>query len=424
MEHPKTFRIDRGIGQYDFNDYYAVLGLPLTAESSLVRRRYLLIAKCLHPDVHGRSNSEKQVATQYLSKLVNPAYNVLSQERERTEYSAILKLLGKRLMKRNQKFSPQSEIAKKYLVSSKEVNYEQTVQEIAKVQYQNLEQALENIGLLSELNLVHILLQEGYSHSPNPVVNTGIKPPIAPPPNPSINHHASNNTSGNTGNTGINTGARPSSTYASGNAYQMRSESLRNASNTDNTSGNTSGNTAARSASNTGNTSGNTSGNTAARSASNTGNTSSNTNGNTAARSASQASNSQAQRQNQTGNVNQDGSKEPNDAAIKQYIRQAESYINQKLWTSALKELRSAIQLDCNNSKCHALLGLVYMNQKLSGMAKVSFQQALKLNPNEPLANQYIDQVGGTGSAANPAKPDPKAKNDKKSGFFGWLGGG
>ena len=119
MENPRTFRIDRGIGQYDFNDYYAVLGLPLTAESSLVRRRYLLIAKCLHPDIHGRSISEKEVATQYLSKLVNPAYNVLSQERERTEYSAILKLLGKRLMKRNQKFVPLADMAQQYLLSAK-----------------------------------------------------------------------------------------------------------------------------------------------------------------------------------------------------------------------------------------------------------------------------------------------------------------
>lgn len=149
MAHPKTFRIERGIGQYDFNDYYAVLGLPLTAPASHVRKRYLSIAKCLHPDVHGRTDEEKLIATQYLSKLVNPAYDVLSQERERTEYYAILKLLGKRLMKRNQRFEPQSEIAKQLLLSAQATSYEQSINEIAKIQYQNLTEAIENIGLLS-----------------------------------------------------------------------------------------------------------------------------------------------------------------------------------------------------------------------------------------------------------------------------------
>jgi curved DNA-binding protein CbpA len=365
VENPRTFRIDRGIGQYDFNDYYAVLGLPLTAESSLVRRRYLLIAKCLHPDIYGRSNSEKAVATQYLSKLVNPAYNVLSQERERTEYSAILKLLGKRLMKRNQKFLPQSKIAQQYLISSKDFNYEQTINQIAKIQYQDLDQALEKIGILSELNLVHILLQEGYQPAPS-ASSSGYVSSANP---------AGDDTRIQTGNTAVNNSGvnRSSSTYSStGNSYQMRSESqspLRNTSNT----------------------------------------------GNTAAKNTSQTSNaSQASNKNNAA-----------DGSLNQYIRQAENYINQKLWASALKELRSAIQLDCNNSKCHALLGFVYMNQKLSGMAKVSFLQALKLNPDEPIAKQYIDQVSGANSGgANAAKPDPKAKNDKKGGFFGWLGGG
>jgi hypothetical protein len=89
----------------------------------------------------------------------------------------------------------------------------------------------------------------------------------------------------------------------------------------------------------------------------------------------------------------------------------------------ALKELRSAVQVDCNHSKCHALLGVVYMNQKLAGMAKLSFQQALKLNPQEPLALQCIGKVGGT----TPDKSSESGKNkdsEKKGGFFGWLGGG
>ncbi len=365
METPKTFRIDRGIGQYDFNDYYAVLGLPLTAEASLVRKRYLLIAKCLHPDIHGRSHSEKQVATQYLSKLVNPAYSVLSQERERTEYSAILKLLGKRLMKHNQKFLPQSDIAKKYLICSQDINYEQMIQEIAKVQYQDMGRALEQIGLLSELNLVHILLQEGYRHLPNLSINSS----STSSPSPSSTSSSSNVTGNANRNTGTNTGANKVNTAytnSAANSYQMRSESQAPLPNT--------GNTVNNSASNT----------------------------------------------HQAGNKNNVA-----DVSLSQYICQAENYIKQQLWALALKELRSAIQLDRNSSKCHALLGLVYMNQKLSGMAKVSFQQALKINPDEPIAKQYIDQVTGTNaSGSNTSKTDPKSKNNKKGGFFCWLGGG
>ncbi len=371
MENPRTFRIERGIGQYDFNDYYAVLGLPLTAEASQVRRRYLSIAKCLHPDIHGRTPSEKQVATQYLSKLVNPAYDVLSQERERTEYSAILKLLGKRLMKRNQTFTPQSELAKKYLTAATDINYEQTIHTIAKVQYHDLDQVLEQIGLLSELNLVHILLQEGYRHKSHDAVNLGIsKPKAAVPSNLSsnINQNTSTTNSSNT------SGSRVSSTYpnSTNSGYQMRTEAQ----------------VSPRSA------------------AGNTNNATSNVNNN--------ASNSIGQTQTAASN-NASGSSN-------QYIRQAEDYINQKLWASALKELRSAIQMDCNNSKCHALLGFVYMNQKLSGMAKVSFQQALKLNPEEPLALQYINQVSGVSPILE--KNQAKPKEEKKGGFFGWLGGG
>lgn len=397
MEKPRTFRIDRGIGHYEFNDYYAILGLPLTAEASHVRKRYLMIAKCLHPDIHGRTTTEKQVATQYLSKLVNPAYDVLSQERERTEYSAILKLLGKRLMKRNQKFTPQSEIAQKYLISAKFNNYEQTVQELAKVQYQDLSRALENIGLLSELNLVHILIQEGYKHPSDDSTGLTI---VSPKPAPLSPNSVANQNNSSTGkNTNASNGNRVNSTYPNSTvgSYQMRSESQvppRASINQDNNKSNTS------------------STNNSTGSLNNTQNkTNSNFNSN--------------YKSNLTGETNSNNSSNSNAAnynSIEQYIVEAEKYISKQSWGLALKELRSAIQVDCNSSKCHALLGFVYMHQKLVGMAKVSFQQALKLNPEEPLAMKYINQVGGVSPNVDPSKTKPK--DDKKGGFFGWLGGG
>jgi Flp pilus assembly protein TadD len=128
---------------------------------------------------------------------------------------------------------------------------------------------------------------------------------------------------------------------------------------------------------------------------------------------------------NLTGVSNSNKATNSNDVnynSLEQYILEAEKYIAKQSWGLALKELRSAIQLDCNSSKCHALLGFVYMHQKLAGMAKVSFQQALKLNPEEPLALKYINQVGGVSPKVDPSQSKPK--DDKKGGFFGWLGGG
>jgi tetratricopeptide (TPR) repeat protein len=277
----RTFKIDRGIGQYNSSDYFAILGLPVTADALQIRKRYLNIARNLHPDVYGRAPEEKHKACEYLAKLVSPAYNMLMQDRERVEYSALLKLIAKRLMKRELKMTPKSDIAKNLLSSPSEPHYIRSVEAIARLQYQSLDKILEYTAQLSELNLIYIMYQEGYHPSL-------IEPPQA-----------------------IST---PSSNRA------------------------------------------------------------------------------------------------------QNYLNLAEEYIGKKQWTMALGELRAALPLEQTNSKCHALLGLVYLNQNLGGMAKVSFQQALKLNPKDPLALAHITKCV---SATNKAED----KKKKGSGFFGWLGG-
>jgi curved DNA-binding protein CbpA len=276
-----SFKIDRGIGQYNSSDYFAILGLPVTADALQIRKRYLSIARNLHPDVYGRAPAEKHKACEYLAKLVSPAYNILMQDSERVEYSALLKLIAKRLMKRELKMAPKSDIAKNLLCSPSEQHYIRSVEAIAKLQYESLDKILEYTAQLSELNLIYILYQEGYHPSQ-------IDPPQA------ISKLSSNR--------GQN------------------------------------------------------------------------------------------------------------------HLTLAEAHISQKQWTMALGELRAALPLEQTNSKCHALLGLVYLNQNLSGMAKVSFQQALKLNPKEPLALEHIAKcISTTNSLQN--------KQKKGGGFFGWLGG-
>ncbi|WP_019499217.1 J domain-containing protein [Pseudanabaena sp. PCC 6802] len=309
----QTFKIDRGIGQHNSNDYFAVLGLPVTADASQIRKRYLSIARNLHPDVSGGSPEERHRACQYLAKLVSPAYNMLMQDRERHEYSALLKAIAKRLVKRELKMTPKSEIAKRLLHSPSELHYLESVEEIAKLQYKSLDKVLEYTAQLSELNLIYIMYQEGF--------------------HPSL-FEAAQGSSNNREPHPVASQARPSTRQLSA-------------------------------------------------------------------------------RDSQKGDIS-----ERSPQRVQNQLLLAEEYISKSQWNMALAELRAALQLDRANSKCHALLGVVYLNQKLMGMAKVSFQQALKLNPREPLALANIAKC--TNAPSNSTNLD---KTKKGSGFFGWLGG-
>lgn len=351
----QAFRIDQGICQFDFSDYYAVLGVPVTADATQLRKRYLSIAKRLHPDVYGLTPAEKEKASHYLSKLINPAYQVLNQERERSEYLAMLKLLAKRLIKRQQKIVPKSETAEKLLRVPNSFAYEQAVLEISKMQYKYLDMILDYTGQLSELNLVYLLTQEGYKHFAEST-STGITPKIGHSPS---SQAPRSTTSANEGDQTV-IQSTPRGSYSG--SYGRTSSSS--------TSSNSSSNSGAAAA-------------------------------------------------------NQEPKTSAGASSAQEHIRKAESYITQKQWAQALKELRSAIQLDNTNSRCHAMMGFIYLNQKLAGMAKASFQQALKLNPKEALALKYIDRVSGTPpqstNTQSKAKEQPKKE---KGGFFGLFGGG
>ncbi|RMH66949.1 MAG: molecular chaperone DnaJ, partial [Cyanobacteria bacterium J003] len=80
------FEINHGLGRFNSKrDLHAALGIPLSAAFGEIRKRYLKIAKTLHPDSRD-DESSKKMASDLLSKFVNPAYEVLSQEKEREEY--------------------------------------------------------------------------------------------------------------------------------------------------------------------------------------------------------------------------------------------------------------------------------------------------------------------------------------------------
>ncbi|MBE9158468.1 J domain-containing protein, partial [Nodosilinea sp. LEGE 06152] len=149
---------DQGLFQADFDDHHAVLGVPISADAKAVRKRYLAIARKLHPDsLSGASAAEAQQASEVLSKLVNPAYETLSQEKSSTEHGLILKLKGQTLRRAGTAPAVTSTAAQDLLKAPHlDAAYRQAVNGLAAEQFDQLDALSEVIGALSELNLVYL----------------------------------------------------------------------------------------------------------------------------------------------------------------------------------------------------------------------------------------------------------------------------
>lgn len=303
----KTVWLQRDVVQHDSHDYFAVLGLPVTADAYQIRQRYLSLAKTLHPDMPVEVPCNKDKACEYLAKLVNPAYDNLMQAGERAEYNALIKVIAKRLLKRKTALVPKSEAAKKLFRSPSDSHYLECVEAIASLQYKSLDKISEYTEQLSELNVIYALYQEGFY----PAVCDSSEATFQDSPKQQV-------------------------CLSVGHINRLATHRAKEFSN-------------------------------------------------------------------------------PLVPKSQAYIRSAEAYITEKQWVMALGDLRTALQIDRANSKCHALLGVVYLNQKLLGMARLSFQQALRLNPREPLVQKHISQYARMVCHA----PD---RNQKGGGFFGWLG--
>ncbi|MFN4831198.1 MAG: DnaJ domain-containing protein [Pseudanabaena sp.] len=291
MGKPENFKINKGLASYGISDHYAILGLPMTTDAAQIRKKFLKLAKILHPDVFGRTPEEKETATKYFSKMVSPAYQLLNSDRERGEYLATLRMFAQNKKQKDEVPTLSSEIAQKLYRIPHEITYKQYVEQVSPKQYETLDSIMEYTAILSELNLVYLFTQT------------------------SLNFSSGSSTMAPVGSQTANVEATPA-------AKPAQSPALRN-------------------------------------------------------------------------------------------LNMAELFISKKQWTDALKELLSAEKLDPNNAKVYALKGLVQMNQNAAAIAKASFQKALKLDPKEPTAVKYINQV----SAAT--KP-PEKPPEKKGGLFGW----
>ena len=174
-----SFEMTKGLFKYDFTDQHAILGIPLDAEFNDIRKRYMKIARRLHSDTCSfESQADKDWANQFLSKVVNPAYNKFSKESDRKEYSLLLAAIAKRVVKEQAKMQIESAAAKQLATAQNwEEAYKTAVSKLALKQYESVKETQEAIDQISELNMVYLLRKERIGIATPP-------PPPPPPPTP------------------------------------------------------------------------------------------------------------------------------------------------------------------------------------------------------------------------------------------------
>lgn len=309
-----SLKIDRGLFKYDFTDYHAILCVPINADVKEIRKRYLKIARRLHPDsCTANSNAEKQLASDLLSKLVNPAYERLSQEKNRAEYMLVLLQTGKRLLQESTSIDLTSDVAKQLAQTSHlEQAYKSAIAFLAETQYDSLDNVLQTIGLISEANLVYL------------VRNVAVSKPVANP--------------------------TPTPTPATNTATPSK--------------------------------------------------------------------------------VNQTTAPPvKEDSMVAPYIRRSQDLLAKNQLAQAEVELRDALKLEPNNSRCHSLIAMVYLKQNQIKMAKVHFHRALQLDPQDEIAlegQHTIEKILGqksasSKSAAKSGTGTNKAGKSHGGGLFGGL---
>lgn len=170
-----SFKINQGLFQLGITDNYAILGVKMDADFNAIRKRYMRIARRLHPDTSAFQETEdKELGKELLAKLVSPAYNKFSKDDEKREYELLINTIADRLKKDPNSIEISTEAAKQLqTIGDFNQAYETSLQELVEQQYESPKQALAKIGEISELNLVYLMR----SRSGNVVAT-----PTPPPP--------------------------------------------------------------------------------------------------------------------------------------------------------------------------------------------------------------------------------------------------
>jgi curved DNA-binding protein CbpA len=174
-----SFNLESGLFSLGCSDYHAVLGVPVDADPKDIRKKYLRLAQRLHPDSSGRESEEnRKRAVEFLSKLVNPAYEELSKEKKFNEHLVVLKLKGQQALNQQETVVLRSDEARSLASTHGELDsaYRQSVKRLAEEQYAHLDKVEEITGRISELNLVYLMRKAGKGEFPAPVITSQARP--------------------------------------------------------------------------------------------------------------------------------------------------------------------------------------------------------------------------------------------------------
>ena len=180
-------------------DPYAVIGVPVTADAQRLMKRYRSVAKLLHPDRYIQADPAlRELVTQLLTRLVNPAYGKVKDEVSQKEILVLIRLQAQQADKDG--IDLQTAVArslKSQPVESVDSFYEQQVSAFSDRQYTDLHFFSEATRSLMELNAVYFQLK--HSEPTWRPRRTGLmSTPSTPQSNSSQSSHPSTQHSGQT----------------------------------------------------------------------------------------------------------------------------------------------------------------------------------------------------------------------------------
>lgn len=362
---PTDLTLNTGLSLFDCADHYAVLGVPIDSEPSVIRKRYIRIARLLHPDSCG-PGMDKELANSILSKLVNPAYEFLCQTKQLDEYAILLRLVGQRYQNAQSK---RLRYESAQALCSDNINYEEqyqnAVQTVSAKQFSTLAQYIQFTEEISELNLVYLMRREGQGNTAPSSSRSQAQ--TAPPP-----QHVS-----------ASGGPRRPQTQAPNQATNQAHTRTTNQAHTQTTN-----------------------------------------QANTQA-----TSRVPVRPPTQPISAPQPLKEEPseiNHSLVDQYYRRAQELVSRQCYPEAIRELKEILEgnnpIDPSNSRALTLLGVIYQKHlKSPAMARMYFTKALKSAPDNQEAKEGLEAVNQ--SRSKKPQNQPKTPEKARFNFFGLFSG-
>jgi Tfp pilus assembly protein PilF len=168
-------------------DYYAILGVPLTATDDQIKKAYRRIAMCLRSGFVTHAEDAGQ-AGQIFAQVVGPAREILYKPLDKRDYDTTLELLSRKLIRQEVTLDHLS-LAKdeiRILQTSSDLDtcYPHLVETLAEDLYSSLNHLLTyQLNQLSEVNLAYLLLKHGLKVAPQPAsYSVAAEDPTIPKP--------------------------------------------------------------------------------------------------------------------------------------------------------------------------------------------------------------------------------------------------